>query len=443
MTDKKGHFITSWYFVALWLGYAILCVSSDAQVLVPIKKAPQPVVHPVIVAPPVFRPTPIVKVPQPIIRSPYGPNTIVSAGPSPRSVKPTLSEPEPAIKQLRPETVAMIAAAASGPANTSSIASADIARAGAVLNRALVGQKAAMPTTPGLAAKLADAMMLGGRQQTVMPQLAALNDSLNSGIEAQRRAALALFRTANQSPPSVKALDAMLAKAQSVHNEAAADPQHGRIGTGSQRIEVDSSPAVGLDRVSVFLPNGPDNKPERVTFDGAVQTEPDAFGSNLQPAVSPEPARVVTSKESDDMRARVNGNWVDQHGEVWEITGEGDSVVFDDHYPGGHVVRYPGTWSLGLPVASHLVNDTDDMADDLPSDIKSQLASSYHPPFAIRLEYFPDRDSFEGLWISGQVTYSQWFGIKVVEDPTWDKRLTLARNNSHVAQGGIWPDNGP
>jgi hypothetical protein len=159
-------------------------------------------------------------------------------------------------------------------------------------------------------------------------------------------------------------------------------------------------------------------------------------GGDLKTSVAPEPPRVVTTQDSESLRTTVNGTWTDQDGESWEVSGSGNDIVFVSTSASDHKMEYTGQWNLGAPGATHIVNDVDDIATDLPGDVRSALASDWHPPFAIRLEYRPDEDTFEGVWISGQVTYSGMsHNIKIVDDPTWDKPLVLTRDNVDTAYG--------
>jgi hypothetical protein len=74
--------------------------------------------------------------------------------------------------------------------------------------------------------------------------------------------------------------------------------------------------------------------------------------------------------------------------------------------------------------------------------VRQALASQWHPPFTVELEYRPETNELRGSWISGQVTYSGIAKtVKVVDDPTWDKPLVLTRK-VQVAQGGRHPQEG-
>lgn len=346
--------------------------------------------------------------------------------------KPVLSAPEPAIKEVRAETMAAIGTALApyakpgqAPANKAVAHAADTLRM-----QQLIASGTTTRADDGLADKLGQAMMLGTRANAFLPGLATLDNSFTQGKDAQRNAARAIWQQAGRTAPDDATLDKMLRAAKEAHDSFAQTPQHGRLAAGSDRIEVDSAPGTGGARVSVIDPKGDDGKPERVTFGTTESTVPNAAGDGLETKVDPLPPEVVDTKTSDAERAKIDGAWVDQNGEVWEISGKGDAITFVDIYASGHRVTYIGQWSMGIPYASHLVNDVLDMDDSLPGDVKDQLASTYHPPFAVHLEYRADKDQFTGQWISGQVTYSaMWHTVKVVEDPTWDKPLILTREN--------------
>jgi len=305
----------------------------------------------------------------------------------------------------------------------------EAARAFAILKRHELAHGAVpVPATPGLAGKLGQAMMLGSRTSEFLPELAKLSDALPRGNKAAREAALDLWKKMGRTPPGDKLLGKMLADASGALSDFLPPPQHGSIAdAGGSDIQVDASPPGGTSRVSVILPDGPGGAPERVTFGGHAQTSVD--GSDLKTSLAPDEPRVVTKAAAQKQRETVNGVWTDQEGKKWEISGTGDNVVFVSTSDSGHQMKYAGQWSLGLPFATHIVNDIEDIADDLPGDVRADLAANWHPPFAIRLEYRASDNRFEGTWISGVVTYSGLAHmIKMVEDPTWDKPLVLTRS---------------
>jgi hypothetical protein len=81
------------------------------------------------------------------------------------------------------------------------------------------------------------------------------------------------------------------------------------------------------------------------------------------------------------------------------------------------------------------------MDNSLPDDVRSALATQYHPPFTIKLEYIAEQNELRGEWISGQVTYSGMFhNITLVQDPTWDKPLILTRANLKIVPGAADQD---
>ncbi len=404
----------------------LLAQSGSAQ-LAPLKPPPKPT----IVKPPPLPPV-----------APFKPMTIPSTAAAPaknappppppkqaaQKSRPVLTAPEPSISELRAETMSSIGQILAPYANGKAASSnPSVKRALQVLAaQQLTGPPPHVPPSSGLAAALAKAMNVDDKTAQLLPQLAALNDSFAAGTAAARQSALALLQAAGKPKPGDAALSAMLADAQAAHDAASGASQHGKIAAGKDTIDVDSSPDGGMAQISVFS-NGADGKPERVTFDGTEKTV--IADGDLQTQIQPQPAQIVTAAEASDMRRSVNGTWTDRDGHVWEISGEGDNITFTETLSGGHQIVYPGHWMLGLPYASHLVNDVLDMDDALPGDVKSDLAESYHPPFAVRLQYDPGGDIFTGLWISGQVTYGAvYHNIKVVQDPTWDKRLVLTRS---------------
>lgn len=387
----------------------------------PIAVKPPPMPKPVPIAP--LQPLPIT-MPQPQAKVQPAPAPVQTAQtPKP---KPVLTAPQPAIIELRAETMSSIGQVLAPYAKGKS-ANPSVVRALQILRQQqLAGPPPHVPPASGLAAGLAKAMQVESKTAQLLPQLAVLNDSFAAAPDAQKKAALGLLRAAGTPKPTDAALQKMLDDAKAVHAQASQPSQHGKLAAGKSTIDIDSSPNAGMAQISV-ISNGPDGKPERVTFEGAQKTVP--ADEDLQPQFEPDAPHVVTSAEAADMRNKANGTWTDQEGHEWDISGAGENIVFTEILSDGHPVAYPGHWVLGLPYASHLVNDVLDMDDTLPGDVKQDLADSWHPPFAVRLEYDPVKDEFHGVWISGEVTYGgMYHNIKVVNDPTWDKPLVLVRS---------------
>lgn len=279
-----------------------------------------------------------------------------------------------------------------------------------------------------LVAKLSAAVMLGPRGKEFLPDLAWLNDEALMGKQATKAAILDIWQKAGRKPPADAEMDKMIDAVKDARGSVMQPPQNGDIPGDGYNIQIDSSPAAGRTQVSVTVPDGQDGKPERVTFSARQFTQEAADHNNLEAGLQPDPPRDITAKESEALREDVNGDWVDQDGTVWKISGSGDSIVFTNVTGGGHTVEYKGTWALGMPTATHIVDNVADMDGGLPDDVKAQLASQYHPPFTIRLEYNAQESRFEGVWISGQVTYSgMTHDVRIVEDPSWDKPLILTR----------------
>ena len=282
-----------------------------------------------------------------------------------------------------------------------------------------------------LVAKLSTALMLGTRGKEFLSDLAWLNDAALTGKEGTKTAILDIWKKAGRKPPSDVEMAKMIDAVKDARGSVLQPPQNGDIPGAGYNIQIDSSPAAGRTHVSVTVPDGKDGKPERVTFSGRQFTQEAPDHNNLESGLQPDQPREMSSKESEDLRAEVNGDWVDQDGTVWKISGSGESIVFTNVMGTGHAVEYKGVWALGMPTATHIVDNVEDMDGGLPMQVKQQLASQYHPPFTIRLEYNPLESRFEGVWISGQVTYSgMTFQVSIVEDPSWDKPLILTRKGN-------------
>ena len=282
-------------------------------------------------------------------------------------------------------------------------------------------------TSAGLVDQLGAALLLGNRAKQFLPQLATLNDDLSRGNDQASRADIAaLWQKAGRAAPASADLDRMLKAAYAANGSAAPPSQHVSLSGPDGEIRIDDAPAAGQTQIDVTQ-IGPDGKPQRVTFSGASVTSATANGG-LQQNVQPDPSRTVTQDQSDAMHDAVLGVWTSQNGETWEIAGTGATIVATETYLNGHKVIFNGQWALGRIVALHPIDNIDDMDDTLPPDVRASLANDYHPPFTIRLEYFPDKRTLKGVWISGQVTFSGLMHVvKVIADPTWDKPLVLVR----------------
>jgi hypothetical protein len=297
----------------------------------------------------------------------------------------------------------------------------------------------------GLANALGAAMLLGNRTQQFLPELAMLNDAIALGKNNEIRAAIiALQQKAGRSPPSDAALEKMVVDASAAAAGLAPPPQHVSLSRPDYSIDIDSSPSAGITRVHVVTSGGPDGNLQRVTFSADQKSAPNAAKNDIDAGLTPAPTRVMGGEEAAKLHAGLNGQWTDQDGFPWDITGTGDALTLTHTNPNGHRVAYSSKWSLGLIDGTHPVDHPEDLSHDLPEEVRQALASRYHPPFTVKLEFLPDRDQLSGLWISGRVTYGGAFhDISVVEDPTWDRPLVLERLGERVAQGGRYPQEGP
>lgn len=293
------------------------------------------------------------------------------------------------------------------------------------------------PTPPQANNEMADhlsaALKSGPPNPKLMPQLAAVYDAVAHGTKAAQRTALvALLKQAGRPIPSDAELNDRLAAAAAARDKTLQPSQHLSFRRGAATVQVDHSPTADNTRISVVGP-GRDGSLTRVTFSGRQTEQPSADGSALTDATETDPEQTVTQADSDAERAQIEGDWTDQDGHTWTIVGKGagkgDALTATEKQTSGHNVAYDSQWSLGVIDGKHLVDNVLDMDDGLPMDVRQALASSFHPPFAIRLDYIPDKDELHGIWISGTVTYNGMsHAVKVVDDPTWDKALTLTRH---------------
>jgi hypothetical protein len=280
-----------------------------------------------------------------------------------------------------------------------------------------------------LSNQLTSALKSGPPSPALMPGLADVYNKLTAPKDVQRAALVGLLKQAGRPIPPDDELNDRLKAAAQVRDNRQSPSQHVTVRAPGGLVRVDHSPTGGGSAISV-VQNGPNGQPMRETFSGQEAATPTADGTGLQTAIQPDPPREMTQAQSDSALAGISGSWIDQDGNFWDISdpGKGTDLVATETNRSGHKLAYKSSWMLGLMDGTHVVDDVLDMDDELPMDVRQQLASSFHPPFAIKLEYLPKEDALQGQWISGTVTYSGLsHAVKVVDDPTWDKPLKLTR----------------
>jgi hypothetical protein len=287
-----------------------------------------------------------------------------------------------------------------------------------------------------LAQRLGTALQLGMRTRQFLPELAKVNDALTFGTDRSARDAIvALWQKAGRAAPTGPALDKLVADARAAKGAVSTASQHVTITRPAYTIRIDHSAPAGHTAVEVVA-DGAGGKPERVVFSGEQMTQPSAAGDGLDQGIKPAPPRDITISDAAKQCGKLAGSWTDQEGLEWNVAGDGGNLVFTQTLAGGHRIAYQSQSALCAVDGTHIVNDIEDIGHDLPDDVRASLASDFHPPFAIRLEYRPDEGSLSGVWISGTVTYSaMWHTISVVDDPSWDKPLILTQAIYGVASG--------
>jgi hypothetical protein len=251
-----------------------------------------------------------------------------------------------------------------------------------------------------LSDRLGNALQLGTRAHEFLPDLAKLSNTLTAGSEAAQRAAVAALRAkATGSKPDEAAQRKFVADAQAAQHETLASAQYKSVKRADATIRVDYTPSAGRTVLTVISPDS-SGTPERVSFEGDQTAKPTSDGSALTETADPRPPRHVTEADSRQQHDRILGAWIDQNGNLWTIAGNGDALAVTETYAQGHKVLYTSQWSLGEISGAHSVDNVQDMDDTLPMDVRQALASTYHPPFTIKLEYLRDQDRLQGQWIS-------------------------------------------
>jgi len=184
--------------------------------------------------------------------------------------------------------------------------------------------------------------------------------------------------------------------------------------------------------VDVTDKKGANGEPVRTTFNGEAKTKPDSTGKSLELTGKPagQKPREVTPQKAKDLREKINGEWVDQEGNIWTITGSGSSITATEEQS-GHKVEYKARYDLGKLSGEHIVTDPRDVTEPFPESVKEQLASKFHPPYKINLDVNDDADRMEGTWASLNVTYSAGLSgltgtVESIHDP-YDLLLILTR----------------
>src|SRR6266540_6465885 len=275
-------------------------------------------------------------------------------------------------------------------------------------------------------------LALGTRAPQFAADIVAIHNAFRSGdTGAVRDAIRNLMKHAGRADPNESALDKMVESLKEIEGSAKS-VERATMDDSDRTIDVWWEKGTGKVKVDVTDKKGANGEPVRTTFNGEAKTKPDSTGKSLELTGKPagQKPREVTPQKAKDLREKINGEWVDQEGNIWTITGSGSSITATEEQS-GHKVEYKARYDLGKLSGEHIVTDPRDVTEPFPESVKEQLASKFHPPYKINLDVNDDADRMGGTWASLNVTYSAGLSgltgtVESIHDP-YDLLLILTR----------------
>jgi len=286
------------------------------------------------------------------------------------------------------------------------------------------------------------ALMMGTRAPAFATEIGAVRDAAVRGDLTTRHAAIeALYRKAGRNVPDATLLKTIDNQVDAAVGNEPEETLRQTIDKPGKHIEIALARRAGVGSVEVTQ-DGADGKPVRTVFRGEEKTVPTSDGVDLETVLQPAGVCSMNERQSTEARSQLEGVWKDGDGNEWTFGEKDATITSDEKRPNGYKLSYAGTYKLGKIVAFHGFVAVDDMGDELPPDVRSQLVSwSPKLGFTIRLDLC-GATGLKGTWASQHVTYSGMdHAIKKIHDP-FDLPLVLSRG-LQVAQGGRWPDEGP
>jgi len=289
----------------------------------------------------------------------------------------------------------------------------------------------ARPPVPAnnLVEQYAKPLALGTRAPNFAADIAQIHNAfLRGDTDAARDAVKVLAKNAGRTEPDDATLTKTIDQLRQIEGDVGKPIEHTTIEQPNRSVDITWDKPSGKVKVDVIDRNGPDGKPVRTTFTGDAVARADPTGKSLQLTgkPSPEKPKELTQDQGKEARDKINGEWVDQNGNVWVLSGSEGSLTATKNQS-GHNIAYQGKFELGKITGQHIVQDPADITEGFPDEIKQALAQQYRPPYKIALNVNEAGDKLEGTWISLHVTYSSLsLEIKSVQDP-YDTPLTLTR----------------
>lgn len=304
----------------------------------------------------------------------------------------------------------------------------------------LTSERPRPPSTETLG-KLGTAIGLGSQAARAVAEIAQLCDALTSNDDSGADKAIeAAYGRLGWKAPTGE----MLAKLRQAAAEAIAGDRRPpqvveRKGDG-YTVRVVNDSVIGKANVEVELKSDP-NAPRHVTFEGNLKSQPAPNGTGLQTAAEAAKAKTYGPEDMKKVRESQNGQWTDQNGDVWVISGTGNAIVLLHKRAAGER-KYEGAAQFKDIEAVFKITRVEDLSDGLPLKVRQQLVAK-DLDFKIRLKFDDAERRFDGVWISRSVTYDRASEtVERIHDP-FEGGLRLVSSGLKVAQGGRFPEEGP
>jgi hypothetical protein len=293
----------------------------------------------------------------------------------------------------------------------------------------------ARPAVPSnnLVEQYARPLALGTRAANFAGDIAQIHNAfLRGDIEGAREAIRTLAKHAGRSEPDDATLSKTVDQLKQIEGAVEKPIEHTTIEQPDRSIDITWDKPTGKVKIDVLDRKGPNGKPVRTTFSGDTAAQADSTGKSLEVTgkLVGEKPQETTQEQGKNVRDKINGEWVDQDGNTWLLSGA-DASLTATKVQSGHQIPYQGKFELGKVTGQHIVNDPADVTD-LPDGVKAELAAKYHPPYKIVLNANDTGDKLEGTWISLHVTYSGMDqSVESVQDP-YDVPLVLTRKSNAI-----------
>ena len=300
-------------------------------------------------------------------------------------------------------------------------------------------------SSTGQLGPLGQAIGVGSQAGKAPAEMAALRDAaLRGDADATGRAITAVYARLGWKAPEgqdlAKFSQAAIAALGGAGGGAPPAQNFERKGQ-DYTVTVSNDRAGGKADIDVDMRNGPDGKPAHVTFSGKTQTKPNTAGTDLENTAVPDKVKTYNSEDIAKLPATLNGVWIDQDGDTWDVAVTGAAIALT-HQRGGGVRKYVGTVNFKDVQASFPITRAEDLGDGLPGSVRQQLAGM-GLDFRVRLKFDDSANILRGVWISRNVTYDRdTQAVERVHDP-FDSALVLKRKEKKTAQGGRFPQDGP